>query len=540
VQIQRTIRRSILQQGVVLGCFLGSLALAEQASANTSSSCNSSKAANLEASLEKLKRHNDYKKSPQPSWVVRREASYLSELQALGCGSSGGASSKSTKASSNGSCSDPKAQPILAELAKLQSRKDYNNNPRPAWIVRREEKHQTALQALGCGGSGAASSKSANASSNGSCSDPKAQPILAELAKLQSRNDYNNNPRPAWIVRREEKHQTELQALGCGGSGAPKANDGVDVADNTPSSGGNVSGGKVNWRSGAACTNDDVFAAWRGSPVTASIGWAPHKSDWNAIINYFSGGNMNKFTAAKSRGKLVSIGLPMMPETHRGQFSACASGAFDGYFTRVGSELKKRGLGDIVLRVGWEANLTTYPWIIKSDVNGYKQCYRRIVQTLRKASPQLVFDWHNGKRTRHGNTASQIYPGNDVVDLIGLSYYDNDLDNRTPANFDKSARDGSSEDPHGIENWLAFAKSRGKKLAVGEWGVRDYGSKTTYYIGNGDNPVFVDKMVEFFRRNAGSLAYESYFNCKHSNGDVYMIYPTSNNPKAASAYRDNY
>lgn len=347
--------------------------------------------------------------------------------------------------------------------------------------------------------------------------------INTQIEDLKSRKAYSKVPPPTWIVNRLARYEEQLERAGCTSSGGS----------------GSSSGGGVSWLSGMSCTDMATAASWRGSPITASVGWAPHTGDWNDIMNYFSGGNMNKFINAKNNGALPSIGLPMLPESHRGQLRNCAKGQFDSYFTKIASLLKGRGLGDIVLRLGWEANLQSYPWIADYGVNSYKQCYRRIVRKMRAVSPQLKFDWHNGKRTRFNRTAADLYPGNAFVDYIGLSYYDRDLDNRTQAKWDESSRKGTAKNPEGIETWLNFAKSRGKKLAVSEWGITNRGD-TSYYQGNGDNDLFVRNMFEFFKRNSANLAYESYFNCTSGDPTVYLILPENYNPKSSAMYKSLY
>jgi len=77
--------------------------------------------------------------------------------------------------------------------------------------------------------------------------------------------------------------------------------------------------------------------------------------------------------------------------------------------------------------------------------------------------------------------------------------------------------------------WLAYAREHGKKLSFGEWGLIQ-GSRN----GGGDNPVFIEKMLRFFARNAGSIGYETYFNRDTSS----FRHRLRSNPRAAARYRD--
>ena len=87
---------------------------------------------------------------------------------------------------------------------------------------------------------------------------------------------------------------------------------------------------------------------------------------------------------------------------------------------------------------------------------------------------------------------------------------------------------------YGLKFWLKFAKAHGKRLSVPEWGVYP----GTSHAGNngGDNAYYVKKMNSFFRANAASLAYESYFNESASYYGGSLFGPVQN-PKASAAYR---
>ena len=49
-----------------------------------------------------------------------------------------------------------------------------------------------------------------------------------------------------------------------------------------------------------------------------------------------------------------------------------------------------------------------------------------------------------------------------------------------------------------------------------------------------DNPVYMDHMYRFFRSNAPSIAYETYFNAKP---DEHALCPSTRFPKAAARYK---
>ena len=54
--------------------------------------------------------------------------------------------------------------------------------------------------------------------------------------------------------------------------------------------------------------------------------------------------------------------------------------------------------------------------------------------------------------------------------------------------------------------------------------------------GGGDNPVFVQNMIEFFRANSADLAYEIYFN-QTVGTTLHKVYPNTDNPLASAKYK---
>jgi hypothetical protein len=99
------------------------------------------------------------------------------------------------------------------------------------------------------------------------------------------------------------------------------------------------------------------------------------------------------------------------------------------------------------------------------------------------------------------------YPGDDVVDIISVHYYDNGPRKMTQAIWDDYANRTFNGGPWGINTWLAEARKRGKTLGVPEWGVWKNSEPTSP-----DNPVYIANMHAFFNQNAADIAYENYHN----------------------------
>ena len=126
-----------------------------------------------------------------------------------------------------------------------------------------------------------------------------------------------------------------------------------------------------------------------------------------------------------------------------------------------------------------------------------------------------------------------MYPGDDVVDLWGVHYYDSGPEKNTQALWDQYYRSRSTAARGGSAPGSPRRQQHGKKLAVGEWGVWQQGGPDG---GAADDPVYIDNMYRFFRANAADIAYESYFN---ATGQTPCTRPARRTafPNAAATYK---
>lgn len=298
------------------------------------------------------------------------------------------------------------------------------------------------------------------------------------------------------------------------------------------------------WASGASgvAGKIDGFEAWRGRPLDVLVIWHPWwKKGWDGIGRFSRTGVIAELDDWQGR---VSMGYAMFPKGS--SHEACAAGDYDRYHEDLAEQIAAFDRRDIILRVGWEAN-GSYPWNANNDPDpgfaNYKACFRRIVGILRAAIPEVTIDWTSRKRgaelfkgKHRGLPLSAMYPGDDVVDLIGVDYYDS-----YPSFADREAWDdfymqNDAESPKGLGAWLAFARARGKKLSFPEWAVR-------YDDGHWDNPFFVEAMHRFFADHAADIGYEAYFNSNaegHADGEGQgsTIFPVRDTPGSGERYRE--
>ena len=210
---------------------------------------------------------------------------------------------------------------------------------------------------------------------------------------------------------------------------------------------------------------------------------------------------------ARARQEAPALGRqpPLLPTSNKGQFAQCAAGAFDGSFRQIGANLKAAGAQGTVVRLGWEANIgsDSHPWGVDTadQVPAYKACWRRAAAALKAGGPGLNIEWTSAKKTQ--NTALHVldmYPGDDVVDVVGVHYYDSGPEKNTQALWDKYYNITFNGGPWGLGTWLAFAKAHGKQLGIAEWGLWRQGGLSA---AQADDPVYIDNMYRFFRANAG-------------------------------------
>ena len=149
-----------------------------------------------------------------------------------------------------------------------------------------------------------------------------------------------------------------------------------------------------------------------------------------------------------------------------------------------------------IIRLGWEMNLSDMARFAKGHEADYIKAFRRVVEIFRRHSAGFKFDWCPGWGPQE-MPADASYPGDDVVDYIGLDVYDfkhEGLPEERWNIFYVTAE-------FGLEWHRDFALRHGKRMSYPEWGVGNFG----------DNPFFVQQMHDWFMKNEDRIAYAAYF-----------------------------
>ncbi|MFJ9624078.1 glycoside hydrolase family 26 protein [Streptomyces sp. NPDC101181] len=190
---------------------------------------------------------------------------------------------------------------------------------------------------------------------------------------------------------------------------------------------------------------------------------------------------------------------------------AGAAGDYDQHFTRLAERLVRLGVPDTVIVLGWEMNGTTYTHRCGPDPTSWKAYWERIVTAMRAVPGQeFRFDF-TPSRGRDAVPWTECYPGDDVVDIIGMDSYD-----QPPG----ETFDDQITDPYGLQKHVDFAKERGKPISFPEWGL----------FRNGDNPEYMRRMLEWIDRHQPLYQTVTDY-CPHG------VWQCKENPRSSKVFR---
>jgi hypothetical protein len=188
----------------------------------------------------------------------------------------------------------------------------------------------------------------------------------------------------------------------------------------------------------------------------------------------------------KKDDRLFVLNVPMLERNEGGVpdiqvrtlLSAGAQGRYDHHFRTLAKRLVRLGLHDTVIVLGWEMNGATYTHRCEPNPRAWRTYWRSIVKTMRKVPGQKFrFDFAPA-RGRDAIEWDECYPGDDVVDIIGLDSYDQP----EGQDFDEHV-----SQPYGLRHHVEFAAEHDKPISFPEWGL----------FRNGDNPEYVRRMLEW-------------------------------------------
>lgn len=238
----------------------------------------------------------------------------------------------------------------------------------------------------------------------------------------------------------------------------------------------------------------------------ASPNWAGWEKPW--FVDYYSEPNLDWSAWATAPGTkrrlIITQNLFPASVNHAHWLRLGASGAYTSHAKILARNLVAAGLGNSIIRLGHEANGSWYPDSLgnnRTEWSLWDKFWRKTVLAMKSVpGAHFEFDWCIAALWRP-IPLKYIYPGNDVVDIVGVDTYDTgNLGNTAAARWNYTYYG-----PDGIKAVLDFARAHGKPMSIPEWGV----SPRSEAKGFGDDPTFVNGIASVVRDNR--VAYQSYF-----------------------------
>jgi hypothetical protein len=262
------------------------------------------------------------------------------------------------------------------------------------------------------------------------------------------------------------------------------------------------------WVSGASGPEaaDGSFGSWRGKPIGLVGTWSDTSEQLQTEMSGADG------FAGFSGQMDIAVGALVRGET----WEQAAAGQFVQRWTTAIRNLraKRAGKGTTYIRIAHEMNGDWMAWGVNaSTLPAYLKGYRLYASIVRKEFPQarLVFSPNSGNHTNV--TIEQLWPGDDVVDVIGPDLYDAYPSITSQKAWDAEVNAWSTPgSPHGLGAWQQFAARHGRPIALPEWALRA-----------DDDPLFIRGVHDLMARypavsgsssNAGRFVYDCYYNAE--------------------------
>jgi hypothetical protein len=298
-----------------------------------------------------------------------------------------------------------------------------------------------------------------------------------------------------------------------------------------------------------------AFESWLGRPLDFGTGFqgapnASHGWKYTEGLDWQLGGWSNWINAKP--GRTFSYAVAMFPSGMGITLAQVAAGQHDARYVKLANQLARYGMLNIYLRIGHEMDGGWFAWGAKAGRGkeaNFAAAFRRIVQVMRNAQPsnnwKIVWNPTCDSFPVSGAAAyfESLWPGDDVVDIVGVDCYDKSFG--TGKVYYPS---GSNRLQRQQEVWATlaprlnilrdFAVRHGKTMGFPEWGLITYSSSSRYVgWGGGDNPYFIQKMHEFFMDPENRVVMQSYFDVSNSHEGDYRVGPDSRYPQSQARFK---
>lgn len=237
-------------------------------------------------------------------------------------------------------------------------------------------------------------------------------------------------------------------------------------------------------------TDLTAYEQWLGKRAdgvqlhTGRAGWG----DWSSSIGWL----VNMW---KGVDRPIYWSIPLIAQG--ATLADAGAGKFNGNYVNAARTLAAGypNAAKIYVRTGWEFNGNWQPWAAAGKEAQYRAAFRQFVTSFRSVSNRFVFEWTPNVGDQ-GMNPENAYPGDDVVDIIGMDfYYNHQWD---PADGAKAFA-WHRDEKYGLAWHQNFASQHKKPTAYAEWGVS----------GNTDG-TYVQAAANWFATH--NIVYASYWN----------------------------
>lgn len=289
-----------------------------------------------------------------------------------------------------------------------------------------------------------------------------------------------------------------------------------------------------------------AYEQMRGSPLDAVLVYPPRDTWANLANQSWPADNFNgPLSHPPNIRPVVSLSLNVAEANYN--YASAASGARNYVYSAVATYFKRAGFTDPIFRLGWELEGAWFPHQVRvGQENNYKAAFRHAVNSMRAILPNAKFCHEVNGATIWDSSqpkamlSSRCYPGDDVVDLVGVDWYNAwGMGASDEAEFQAHLRPAQGIGPG---DCVDFARAHNKGVCFNEWGLAalinvDYGgAQQGNNNGRGDSPWWIHRMYQYMWDNRDVVALELYFN-DAAPGNVENSFMDGQMPNAKVAYQ---
>lgn len=268
-----------------------------------------------------------------------------------------------------------------------------------------------------------------------------------------------------------------------------------------------------------------AFGTKRGTPVDGLLYFTP-RQNWNDF-QYHPGDHQDWL----EQGRIIVTSMPHAPESEGDQMNQ--RGANDGYRDQqraLGRSIADAGLNHPthVIRVDWECNGNWYHWSANrpGGAEALKASIRNYVTNLRAGgATQVKFDLCFNKGPSQAGHDFDIFPGADIIDVVGVDQYDMWGPSFNASDWEKEMTKSPT-----IRTLAAFASQQDVMWSIDECGNTHGGSAM-----GGDNPTYWELMHKEILAHAGNCAWHNTYDDRGA--PATLLHDFGSNPRSYTTYQ---